>query len=88
VQEVGTPPPATNPQPQILGPTSVNPAPPPTPPGGVPEGDFFTLGKPLASLGDKLANVGIYLKGFYAGTLYANVSGGLQRTNVYRAPII
>jgi hypothetical protein len=49
-QEVGTPPPATNPQPQILGPTTVNPTPPPPAPGGVPEGGFFTLGKPLAPL--------------------------------------
>lgn len=82
-QDVGAPPPATNPQPQILGPTTVNPAPPPTPPGGVPEGDFFTLGKPLAPLGEKLANVGIYLKGFYAGTLYSVPSGGLQHTTVW-----
>ncbi len=81
-QDVGTPPPATNPQPQILGPTSVNPAPPPPGPGGVPQGDFFTLGQPLAPLGNSLARVGIYLKGFFESTLYGVPSGGVRRGDV------
>jgi porin len=81
-QEVGTPPPATNPQPQILGPTSVNPAPPPAGPGGVPQGDLFTLGKPLAPVGASLANVGVYLKGFFESTLYGVPSGGVRRGDV------
>jgi hypothetical protein len=47
-----------------------------------PEGDFFTLGEPLKPLGEILASKGIYLKGFWGSTLYANVSGGTQRTKV------
>jgi porin len=35
------------------------------------------------SLGKRLADDGIYLKGFYQGTLYANVSGGNKRATVY-----
>ena len=37
----------------------------------------------MPPLGDKLANMGIYLKGFYAGTLYSVPSGGLQNTTVW-----
>ncbi len=81
-QDVGVPPPATNLQPQILAPTPVNPTPPPIAPSGIPQGDFFTLGKPLAPLGDALANVGIYFKGFFASTLYYNVSGGVQQGTI------
>jgi hypothetical protein len=81
-QEVGVPPPANNSQPQILAPTPVNPTPPRTPPSGIPQGDFFTLGKPLAPLGDALANVGVYFKGVFANTLYSNVSGGVQQGTI------
>ena len=81
-QDVGTPPPATNPQPQILGPTSVNPSPPPPGPAGIPEGDFFTFGKPLAPLGASLASAGIYLKGFFESTLYGVPSGGVRQGSV------
>ena len=76
-QDVGTPPPGTNLQPQILGPTPVNPTPPPA------SGYFFDQGKPLSEFGKTLADAGIYLKGFYSGTLYAVPSGGLQNTNVF-----
>ena len=48
----------------------------------MPQGDLFTLGDPLKPLGDALANNGVYLKGFFESTLFANVSGGTQRTDV------
>jgi porin len=43
-------------------------------------GDLFTFGEPF---GKRLAERGVYLKGFYQGTLYANVSGGNKRATVY-----
>lgn len=52
--------------------------------GASPEaGDLFTLDAPLAPVGKRLADRGVYLKGFYQGTLYANVSGGNKRATVY-----
>lgn len=81
-QDVGRPPPATNLQPQIVGPTTVNPAPPAPAASGVPTGDFFTLGAPLAPIGNRLANAGIFLKGFFESTLYAVPSGGVRNGNV------
>jgi porin len=44
---------------------------------------LLALGTPRASPGKSLAGDGIYLKGFYQGTLYANVSGGRKRAAVY-----
>src|SRR4051812_36007238 len=79
-QTVGVPETPQNPQLPSNVPASVAPAPPVV--GGVPEGDFFTLGDPLKPLGQSLASKGIYLKGFWGSTLYANVSGGTQRTKV------
>ncbi len=76
-QDVGTPPPATNLQPQITSPTPVNPTPPPSP-GGLPPGDFFSLGQPLAPVGNALARLGIYFKGFFESTLYGVPSGGVD----------
>jgi porin len=46
-------------------------------------GDLFDLRAPLAPLGKRLADEGVYLKGFYQGTLYANVFGGNKRATVY-----
>ena len=77
-QDAGTPPPGTNLQPQIT-PTPVNPAPPPPTSSSY----LFDQGKPLAGIGDKLAKDGIYLKGFYSGTLYGVPSGGVQNTTVF-----
>ncbi len=76
-QQTGTPPPGTNLQPQITAPTPVNPAPP------VNEGYLFNQGKPLAPIGDYLADRGVYLKGFYSGVLYGVPSGGVQNTTVF-----
>ncbi len=76
-QEVGTPPPGENLQPQNVAPTPVNPNPPRA------SAYFFDQGKPLENFGKALADAGVYLKGFYSGTLYAVPSGGLQNTNVF-----
>lgn len=78
-QNTGTPPPGTNLQPQTVGPTPVNSTPPPPTASGY----LFDQGKPLAGFGDMLAKDGIYLKGFYSGTLYGVPSGGVQRTNLF-----
>lgn len=78
-QNTGTPPPGTNLQPQTVGPTPVNSTPPPPTASGY----LFDQGKPLAGFGDMLAKHGIYLKGFYSGTLYGVPSGGVQRTNLF-----
>ncbi len=82
-QDVGTPQPSTVPQPQIVGPTPVNGAAPPTAPNGMQPGDLFTLNRPLAGPGTTLANAGIFLKGFYEGTDYGVVSGGLERADIF-----
>jgi porin len=79
-QTVGVPETPANPQLPSDVPASVAPTPPIV--GGVPEGDFFTLDDPLKPLGETLASKGIYLKGFWGSTLYANVSGGTQRTKI------
>jgi porin len=78
-QDLGAPPAPGNPQAPNAAPASISPELAST--NGVPEGDFFTLGDPLKPLGDALADKGIYFKGFWADTLYANVSGGAQRSN-------
>lgn len=79
-QTIGVPAVPENPQLPAEAPASLTPAPPAMP--GRPEGDFFTLGDPLKPLGEALASKGVYLKGFWASTLYANVSGGTQRTRI------
>lgn len=72
--------PSENPQSQVPAPASVNPVPPPlaAPPSAIPPGDLFTFGDPLAGVGKSLANLGIYLKGFFESTLYSNMSGGIE----------
>ncbi len=80
-QDLGVP--QTPNSPDSASTVSATSAPEPTNAKGVPEGDFFTLGDPLKPLGDSLASKGIYLKGFFESTLYANVSGGSQKTNVF-----
>jgi porin len=43
-----------------------------------PPGYFFTLGDPLKSTGQQLADKGIYFNGANVGVFYDNASGGLQ----------
>lgn len=46
-------------------------------------GNFFSLGAALAHVGAQLANEGIYLNGYYSGTLFGEASGGTKHTTIY-----
>jgi porin len=78
-QNVDTPPAAINLEPPSLSPNEISPGVPPP----AATGYLFDTGAPLAETGTALAGSGLYLKGFYSGTVYAVPSGGLQHPTVY-----
>lgn len=51
--------------------------------GDTPANALAAFTAPVAAFGNRLADKGVYLDGYYNGTLFSEVSGGTKRTTIY-----